>query len=268
MTKSPGIIASAVVCIVGSVLTLLMVAAMVFAVPGQSAAVPDIRTVSLVAAVLLVGLAMLGILTAVGLLRLRPWARTSILVFAGIMSTVSLMTGLMMAFIPLPSAPGVDASAIAAIRPMLTGIYAIPFLIGVWWLFQFNTKSTKAAFASGASESARSGRPLGVFVMGWWFLVSGISCVIPAAMRMPALVAGMIWTGWAAMAFYVVFGGLWCYLGAGLLRLDARVRVLTIVALLVVTANALVTSLAPNARDRLVAYEKLVTYGVAPQSMP
>ncbi|MEO8621534.1 MAG: hypothetical protein ABI625_10745 [bacterium] len=268
MTKSPGIIASAVVCMVGSVLTLLIAAAMVFAVPGQTASVPAMRTVSLVTAVMFVGFGAVGMATGVGILRLRPWARTSILVFAGIMSALSLMTGVMMAFIPLPSTPGVDPSAIASIRPMLTGVYAVPFLIGVWWLFQFNSKSTKAAFASEMTGSVDAGKPLGVSVLGWWFLISGISCVIPAAMRTPAFVAGLIWTGWAATAFYVGFGGLWCYLGAGLLRLDARVRVFTIAALLAVTANALVTSLAPGARDRLVAYQKLVSYGVPPQSMP
>jgi hypothetical protein len=268
MVKTPGVIASGVVSIIGSTIFLLIAAATIFVVPPQSAGAPDVRTVSLVSGGLFAALAMLGVATGVGVLRLRPWARVSILVFAGIMSAVSLMAGVMMAFIPLPSTPNVDASVLNAMRPMLVGLYVVPFLIGVWWLIQFNAKSTKAAFASQAPEGQEAGRPLGISILGWWFVVSGITCVIPAALRMPAFIAGMIWTGASATAIYVAFAALWCYLGAGLLRLDPRARALTIVCLVLACANALVMVLVPNARIQLASYQKLTTFGLPAQSQP
>jgi hypothetical protein len=268
MTKSPGVIASGVVSIIGSVLFLLIAAVMVFVVPPPVANAPDFRAVSLVSAAMLAALSALGIATGVGLLRLRPWARISILVFAGIMSGVSLMTGLMMAFIPLPSAPNVDASFMNAMRPVLVGLYVVPFLTGVWWLIQFNTQRTKAAFASNALDDQNAGRPIGISILGWWFLVSGVFCVIPAGLRMPAFVGGIIWTGWSATAIYVAFGAIWCYLGAGLLRLEPRARVGTIVGLVLATANGLVMFFVPSARDRMVEYQKLVSFGAAAQPMP
>ena len=268
MPKSPGVIASGVVSIIGSVVFLLIAAVMVFVVPPPVANAPDVRVVSLVSAAMLAALSALGIATGVGLLRLRPWARISILVYAGIMSGVSLMAGVMMAFIPLPTAQNVDASVMHAMRPMLAGLYAVPFLIGVWWLIQFNTQSTKAAFASNAPEHQDAGRPIGISILGWWLLVSGVFCVIPAGLRMPAFVGGMVWTGWSATAIYVAFGAIWCYLGAGLLRLETRARVLTIVGLVLATANALVMFLVPSARDRMVEYQKLVSFGAPAQPMP
>jgi len=100
------------------------------------------------------GMAVLGIFTSIGLLRLRRWARYSTLVFAGILVFIGiLLLALAMAFFHF-APQGVSAQARVTTQAILCVIFLIPIGIGTWWLWMFNTAKVKAQFAGAATEQS------------------------------------------------------------------------------------------------------------------
>jgi hypothetical protein len=258
MTRPAGVTASAVVAIIGSVLTLvfagLIVASMYI---GDVQMPPNYGRLALVTSVVCVALAALGVWTAVGLFRMRGWARASILIFAGIMAGMSLLSVVMISVIPFPPMPAATPNAPRAstIRWVMVAIYTVPLVIGVWWLVLFNKRSIRAAFANTAAPGEASPRPLSISIIGWWNVLGGALSMIPAAMQMPAFIAGMVLTGWSATLVYVFFAAVGLYLGWGLLRLDERARVLMIAWFALSAAHTAYIGLAPGPRERMREFE-------------
>jgi hypothetical protein len=269
MTRPVGVTASAVVAIIGSVVTLLFAGLMVASAYIPEAQIPSsYRGIVMWAAAAFVTLAALGGWTAVGLFRMRDWARTSILVFAGIMATLSLLSLVLVMVIPLPPTPGATPNAPSAstMRSVMAAFYGGPLVIGVWWLVLFNKKSIKQAFTAAGAPGEASRRPLSVSIIGWWNVVGGAICLIPATMSMPAFIAGVILTGWSATLAYVFFAAVGLYLGWGLLKLDERARVLMIAWLALSAVHVAYVALVPGPRDRMREFERsLRIEGMPPQ---
>src|SRR5947209_919226 len=150
MTRPVGVTASAIVALLGSTLALVFVplslASLFVEVPQTSQAPPPPAAALIGAAVMFALLGGIGIWTAVDLFRLRSWARTSILIFAGFLGVGSLFTALMFMAVPMPA--NISADTLHYFRTTVLIGTALPILIAVWWLIQFNTASTKAAFTS------------------------------------------------------------------------------------------------------------------------
>jgi hypothetical protein len=269
MSRPAGVTASAVVSIIGSAFTLLAAAGMMvgaFVTPAQAPAQPQVPHMAALAsamAAILVGLAALGMWTAVGLFKLRSWARLSILVFAGFMTVGSLFTGVTMALAPMP--PGIDPSTMRMIRPMMVATYAAPLAIGIWWLVQFNTRTTKDAFAGIVAPGDGPVRPLSISIIGWWSVVGAVCCVIPAVMRLPAFVAGSIVTGWGATILYAALAVVNVYIGRGLLALRERARILAIAFYGLGLVNVAVLVFVPGSYERLLEYERTLMPATAQQ---
>ena len=81
----------------------------------------------------------LGIIAGVGVLRVRPWARVLMIVFAATSAGAWVAWGAPMLGMPLLGAP----------IPRLAYVWGAGFLVGVWWLVQFNTQAVRDAFAAG-----------------------------------------------------------------------------------------------------------------------
>jgi hypothetical protein len=205
----------------------------------------------MVSAAMFATLAVLGIWTSVGLFRLRSWARTSILVFAGFLAAGSVFTLLLT--MAIPKRPDVSASTEHVIRGVTAGMFGIPLVIAVWWLIQFNSQSTKAAFASPIVEPASS-RPLSISIIGWTCIAGGATCLFPLLMRSPAFWFGVTFTGWSAGLFYAVFGALQLYIGKGLLDLRERARILAIAWCGLSFVQLAVVTLVPSLRQRMLEF--------------
>jgi hypothetical protein len=274
MTRPAGVTASAVVAIIGSVLTLVFAGLMfVAAYVPEARMPPNNRGIVMWAGVAFIGLAALGTWTAVGLFRMRSWARTSILVFAGIMAALSLLSAVMISVIPFPPMPDATPNAPRAstIRWVMVAVYIVPLVIGVWWLVLFNKKSIRAAFANTAAPAApgaASPRPLSISIIAWWNIAGGALSLIPAAMQMPAFIAGILLTGWSATLVYVFFAAVGLYLGWGLLKLDERARVLMIVWFALSGAHMAYIGLVPGARARMLEFERSLRIESTPPSPP
>src|SRR5467141_1459569 len=159
MSRPVGVTASAIVAILGSIFTLLLAAfsvASLFIATTQPQP-PNSPQFVIVGAAILTAFAGVGIWTSVGIFRLRSWARTSILVFAGFLAASSILG--LLATMAVPTPPAMTAGTEQLFHRVILVMFGLPLAIAVWWLIQFNTPSTKAAFASPISDAA-SPRPL------------------------------------------------------------------------------------------------------------
>jgi hypothetical protein len=194
----------------------------------------------------------IGIWTSVGLFRLRSWARTSILVFAVFLAMCCFFSLLLTTFVP--PAPDVTGSTVERFRTVMIVVFGVPLAIAIWWLIQFNTPSTKAAFASPVAEAA-SRRPLSITVIAWASIVGGVSAVFGILARQPLFFFGALFNGWIAGVMYAVVGALSLYIGKGLLDLREEARVLAIGWFGFSFVHMSVVSLVPPLRQRMLEFE-------------
>lgn len=247
MSRPAGVTAAAVVAIIGSVLTLAfacMMEIMARVGPFGPTSTPPVPIPQYTAflttiAIALVALGALGIASAIGVLRLRPWARMSMLIFAGILAGICGISVVVLVLTPLPVPAGMDPRLMLAMKPTIITIYFVPALIGVWWLIQLNTPSAKSAFVDPTAPITAAARPTSISVIGWMLVVCGALSIPPAVVGLPMLTAAGLLTGWSATLLYVVLAAVQLAAGSGLLRLHESARVLAIVWFLVVSANAL-----------------------------
>lgn len=157
-----GVIIAAVVLAVMAFVALLIAACAAYVMfATNSALIPRIPSVRMVAGgldALIVALVILSAATIVGLFRLKIWARYSVtflglldlLVFAfmavGIL-VVRAKSG--MAALTIPNNPGLTLGEIMVGLACLYGALA---LIGVWWMIYFNTERIRLVFAESRNE--------------------------------------------------------------------------------------------------------------------
>jgi hypothetical protein len=267
MSRPVAVTASAVVAILGSIFTLLMAAlsvASLFIATAQPRPHNSAQIV-IAGALLFVAFAGLGIWTSVGLFRLRSWARTSVLIFAGFLAAVSIFSLLVTMAVPMPG--DMSADTVRVFRWTMVVTFGIPLVIAVWWLMQFNTQSTKAAFASPGVEPA-SLRPLSITVIAWASILGGASGLIGILARAPAFLFGLLFTGWTATAIYAALGALSLYIGKGLLDLRERARVLAIAWFAFSFVHMGLVTFVPSMRQGMLDFQLTLAKDQAQQAQP
>ena len=177
-----------------------------------------------------IALAVWGILTAIGLFRVRRWARYSVLVIGGILalfSLVSLLLTLAMLLAPLPVAAGMNASQVhsaQAVTRVVFGVIAfLPAIccaIGVFWLVYFNKKRVRDIFAGLPGQAPESPRPLLISILAVLSLIGAGSCLLMTFIPFPGAFFGLILHGWEKAALYLVYAALMAAAGIGLWRLE------------------------------------------------
>ncbi|MEX2177361.1 MAG: hypothetical protein WD801_01535 [Gemmatimonadaceae bacterium] len=250
MQRPLGVTLSAVVAIIGSALALLFAAIVAVSTATGTGDMAAYGGPVVFMALLSAAAGVTGLFTAVGLLRLRPWARTSMLVFAGIVAVFSLAGGTVMAVLPLPPTPGMTDATMQTVRRVALVAYGVPLAICVWWLVQFNRQATKDAFAAAAPGEVTR-RPLIISIIGWFNIIGGVFLISAAMTSMPALAAGFVLTGWSASILYLFLGAVNTYLGWRLLRLDEHARILTIWWFVLTITHTMFMALTPSARARM-----------------
>jgi hypothetical protein len=167
MKRPAGVTASAVILAILSLLQIVfgLLMALVGTVSHEkgspAAALPGwIGIIMYELSALFLILAVWGIATAIGLNRLRRWARFSTIIIGGLMAVFGLlmMLGGLVAFV----APQLSAASAATphlqsaqllvrvVLGVMELIYTAIACVGVWWLIYFNRKHIREAFASPA----------------------------------------------------------------------------------------------------------------------
>jgi len=244
MKRPFGVVLSAVLLILGSLLQLLMALGMAFSgavlqtqirsggLPNAPATVPLPSWMPVFMYVLcafFVALAAWGIVTAVGVLRLRRWARYSILVIGGLLAffgLVSFLGTLLMTLVPLPVPGNLDASQaqstqtiVKVVFGVMAFVYAIVCAVGVSWLVYFNRPKVREAFAGAVGEFVESRRPILIAVLAVLNLIGAVFCLMFIFIPLPAIIFGWVLEGWGKVAIYLVFAALAGSVGVGLWQL-------------------------------------------------
>jgi hypothetical protein len=255
MARPVGVTASAIVAILGSIFALLfalLAVASLFVETAQPQP-PNKPQMVIVGALLFAAFAGIGIWTSFGLLRLRSWARTSILIFAGFMVAMCIFSLVVTMALPIPPEM---ARGEQTFRGTMAVAFGIPLVIGIWWLFQFNRQSTKAAFASAPMGEAVSRRPLSITVIAFASIFGGVTCLMAILARAPAFLFGVNFTGWGAGVIFAVFAALSLFIGKGLLELREEARILAIGWFGFSLAHTSLVTLLPPLRQRLLESQR------------
>jgi hypothetical protein len=256
MKRSIGITLSAVASILGSLLMLGLSGLTVFTGITQRAE-PSLDSTArlgvLFGSLFTFAFAAWGIVTAVGLFRLRPWARWSILIFSALLVVIAGLGGLAILLVPLPSPASVPQGTMTAIRWGVAAFYGLLVLLGAAWLYFFNRSKVKEQFAAGSASAGPPKRPPSITVIGVYLLIGGVGCVIIGFFPLPAVLLGLIVSGWPAHLIYLALGILQLGLGVGLIRLWPPARWIAAGYFLFGAVNSLMYAVLPGFAERATA---------------
>lgn len=176
------------------------------------------------------------IVTVVGLVRMRSWARYSVLVFAGLVTGFGSILTLSSVAMPLLTSsaaptPGVDFHAMRIVFFVSAAVYGFFTVIGAVLLVYYNLARTRALFllggpvASGPPHtSTGKPRPTAVTVISWLYMISGAICLLYILLPYPTFLFGFVLRGLSAHLAYAVLGILTFAIGYGLFRLRNEAR--------------------------------------------
>src|ERR1035438_1782838 len=271
MKRLPGVIFSAIIRLLVSLLQLLMALAMGIggAVeqsqirsgvhPGVAATPPiptwmPIFTYGL--CVVFAALTVWAILTVVGLFRMRRWARYSILAIGGCLALVGLpamLVSLLMLAVPLSVPAGGDASQVHNVQAMTKVVFGVVGLfygmigaVGVSWLVYFNRKKVCDEFNSALGQSVPSRRPFLVSAIAVLTMIGGPGCLLMALLPLPGAFLGLTLYGWQRALVFLVYAVLVTAAGVGLWRLEEWGRRLAMAMQLVGLAQFIVYLVRPS----------------------
>jgi hypothetical protein len=184
-------------------------------------------------------LAVWSIWTLVGLVRMRSWARYSILVIAGCVTLfggIATLTSIAMPFLmrnaqlATQTAPNPDLlRGTFLFMGVISGIFTA---VAIALLVYYNLAKTRALFQQYApvnldppNTSTGRPRPTAITIISWFFLISGPFMLIYALLPIPAYVLGFVVYGIAARMVYATFALVTFALGYGLFRLRSEARI-------------------------------------------
>lgn len=262
MARPASVTVVAVLAILGSLFTLLMAAVLGLVtqmpLPAGVQQTSFNRYVMLFAAGLFGALGVWGIVTAVGLFQMKPWARISTLIFSGGLVFYAACS-LFFALLFPAFAPG-DLSE-SFVRGMMIGMgvfYGALLAIGIWWLVLFNRAAIKAQFYGGTVPVEPFPLPLSITTIAWLLLTTCIFFPFCMFTDWPATFLGWIVTGWRAKALFVMYGVAGVAAGYGLLKRRTWAYWLTMGYLVLALLNMLVFYGLPGAQDRTEELNRMV----------
>jgi hypothetical protein len=242
-------------------------------------AVPDfMRSVAIVIWSLFFLCAVFVIVIGIQVIRLRNWARISLLVIAGCLLFFGVI-GIGVIFttifiMPVPD-PRVSRFLLASI---LAVTYGVPIAISLWWLILFTRSSVAAQFHSSAVATtgipagspdassfrlSKPGCPLAIRIVGW-YLASFVLLIpfLPFTIgHFPALFFGHLFRGPTAFFIYLANFVLVSLPGFGLLLLKRWSYPLAIASQLFLCANGIATAVSP-------AYTEMMRSMLAQMNVP
>ncbi len=286
MKRPAGVVFSAVILIVLSLLQLLGAAFMALAglaaysqassgrvnpyAGAQAASPAQTLGIMLVFAVVLVGMAAWGIATSVGLFRMKQWSRYSVLILGGLKAIFGafafiLCIAVMFAAAKMPI-PGENPQATRTVMVVMFSIalfvYGLITLIGIWWLVYFNLRSTRAAFGDASGVGITPGqRPLWISVLSIFSLIGAAELFVFVFTMKYAFVITWPIYGAGKAAYYLLFAALETALGIGLWKLKPWAWWTKIILLAFSICLMFTYSLAPSTMARMPALVNLWNAG-------
>ena len=280
MRRPAGVTIAAVAVFIGSGLTLLSGAIMIFAffvLPATESAPAFTRAAGVIMAIFMLGLAAWGIATGINLLQLREWARISMIVFSALLLVMAVPGLLMMLVMPLPTPPVPTvppgeaipplAHLMAAVRIGMAIFYALLAVLGGWWIYFFNSQAIRELFRNPATPASDAApgvfvptempgapkRPVSITIIAYLALVSGCTFPILNILHLPLTFLGFFFTGGKASLIGIGFMSVQLLMAYGLLRLEKWGRSLAIYYFNFAIFNSVISVILPGASARYEA---------------
>jgi hypothetical protein len=271
--RSGGITAAAVVVFIGSgftalagLLTCLSIFALRFHPRPEAYAprAPDVIGSLFIAVGFYFALAAWGITSGVGLLKLKAWARMSVLVFSGFCAFAVISVAIVLFVIGpiIPQTPG--APPFSAVRNIMLGVITAPLLIAIWWLVYFNLKSVREQFeeypttghysrTDGSAQTLflKPHPPLSIVLIACVYLFAVPGLLMMPFRNYPVLLLGVLVHGMAAKTIYVLCLPIALYVGIGLLKLKPPARILAMALCVFHLVNSIAFALLPGLEERI-----------------
>ena len=247
MKRPIGITISAVIAIIGSAISVLLGVLMVVSSimtrntpmppPSPDQPVPPIAPAMMAAfiAIFYAGSGAWGTVSAIGLLRLRNWARICFAVFGGILCLSSgfgvLGSLAAMWFLPqtLPTGDNVPPGLITGMFVAFGAIALLCAALGIWWIIYFNRPKVRVHFLGEDAASAPRQFPLSITIISWILVVGGPFGLLGLLMvAYPFLFLGFVVHGLAARLLYLLFVVVSVASGVGMLRRRVEAHALAV----------------------------------------
>src|ERR1700685_1110078 len=282
--RSAAVMASGVIAILGSLVTAIGILIGMMGLllssqyPNPMDAMPGLRVMTAAIMAIFFAVTIWGAFSGVGLIRLRNWARVSVLVWSGIAAPMCVLAIVFVAILPTPPSPNPTMMR-TILDVVMILFYGGPLAIAVWWLILFTRPNVVAQFkpvaaAAGPGDPfgaipvkvATDGSvahmayavpaplpapsvPLPITVLSCFFLLSSLSVFFVFFTHMPAMVFGHAYTG---LTGSVIYGG-WCLLyaiaGVGMLRRVSWTYTVAIALQILGIVSGIITLLSPNFDD-------------------
>lgn len=226
---SAGITAAAVVAILGSLVSIFVAAVM--ALSGAAMRMPTDRPLNQplpsVGVIAIMGFMYFafgawGVMSAIGLLRLKNWARLCFLIFGGLLAFFSLSAtaGSLILALPgaTPPAPNVTPALLRGVAAVFVMLSLTGFAIASWWLVYFNRASVKAEFGTGASTPLPRQFPLAIRIIAWLLVAGGAINAVQMLTGYPLVLLGIVLRGWASGLALALLAAISVSAGLGLLK--------------------------------------------------
>lgn len=261
-TRPASITAAGLVAILGSLFILLCLSAgflgaLLTTTSGNPPELPQfVRTAMLAMMGLMMCVSVFGVVTGIGLIRLRNWARISALIWGGLcvfFGVLGIPIAFLMPLAPPPNAPELPVGTAQALRWFMVFIYGVPLIVGIWWLILFNRKSIKAQFSgalisSDAALPQKPRAPLPITVLAWFYVTSILNVLFLPFLpfRIPILIFGRVVSGNMGLAVLLLSCLVFFACGLGLLKLKPWSYSLTIGLQVFWLASTAVSMFSPN----------------------
>ena len=229
----------------------------------------------LAVALFYVALATWAIFTIIGILRLRSWARYSILIIGGGITILSLFSAMatLLSRTMLPTLPAqqpnADPRILSAVFFVITAFYLLVSAVGVWWIIYFNLRPIRELFSIAAVQISSSidsavtpkAVPIPITFIAGFLLLGAVCCLLCIFLPFPAFILGFILPPTAAHILYVALAALTSFAGYGLLRLKESARLLTIGFLILGFCNLALLAL-PWYQSQLQTYTAQIMHSM------
>jgi hypothetical protein len=282
MKRSGSVTAAVVVLLLGSAILALIALATALAIPvvtSKAPSAPYLPGTFVVAIAFYLALAGWGVTTALGLLRLRPWARISILSMS-VLALVICFGSVVSVLILFPNIPDqYDPHIKAVVRGVLIVSLSFPMGIAVWWLVLFLRRGVKQQFGGAAGETLEAppsgGRPVSITLIAICFLLSApqmlwmLYLTFPTRPTgIPTMVLGTWISGWGATAFCLAILAAVLTLGLGLWRMRPWARTGAIAYSVFTMLNNITMALRPDSFTRIFATMRPANPALASYPIP
>jgi len=253
---SGAVVAAGVVAVIAGALSALMIAASFLIISRTDfsfyglALTPAMRSILYLVWALFLLCAGFLLISGIFVVRLRNWARLSVLVVAGGGLLFGLV-GLGFLFLTFSSTPDDPVVSKPLLFTVLAFTYGVPILVAIWWLVlltrtsvveQFHAAAVRRETDPSTSPLNKPDCPIAIRAAGWYLasFVLFVPFVPFLPSRLPAWYFGHRLSGPSAILAHFVSLVLFAIPGIGLLLLKRWGYVLTFAAQLLFSINCLV----------------------------